>query len=374
MSEMDELRKFIKDEFTNTNSIVESVEKKVCDIVKQVDHNNTRINKLEDYSAADNHRLDKLEYQIELMNQDRLRNNLRLTGLPPAAFERVESAVMQIINVLKLNLVPSEFTAYADQSKYSIIVSFDHQTHKRLFMNALRQRKTLLVEEVFPSTQSNSKIYCNDQLTPYFSKLFQSAWQAKREKQIHSASSTGGRIKIRKNENSKLITVESIQHLTEIIADTSDSSTMETSNANSNGSPRSSQPQQINQNSKNTEASSPAANISHNSAPPPNRDRNSAPHQTTNFRSHSRYPTSNATAPNRENQWNQLHSKHNGRSNHNIKPNYRRQHQDHRRDISISPNQNQPPHKFAGANRSESYQTGRYRHRNYSSHETNHHF
>lgn len=106
MSEIDELRKFIKDEFTNTNSIVESVEKKFCDIVKQVDNNNTRINKLEDYAAADNHRLDKLEYQIELMNQDRLRNDLRLTGLPPVAFERVESAVMQIINVLKLNLAP----------------------------------------------------------------------------------------------------------------------------------------------------------------------------------------------------------------------------------------------------------------------------
>lgn len=105
---------------------------------------------------------------------------------------------MKIIDVLKLELLPSDFVAYSDRNQASIILTFDHQAHKRLFMSALRQRNELLVEEIFTSIRSNSKIYCIDQLTPYFASLFQKACDAKKQKLIYSASSLGDRIKIRK--------------------------------------------------------------------------------------------------------------------------------------------------------------------------------
>lgn len=197
-ADLDQKQSIIKDEFANTNSKIESVNKIISEIKSDVDGHGARISQLESYTTADNHRFDAISLQIEILKQDRLRNNLRLTGLPPVAFDNTINTVMKIIDVLKLELLPSDFVAYSDRNQASIILTFDHQAHKRLFMSALRQRNELLVEEIFTSIRSNSKIYCIDQLTPYFASLFQKAWDAKKQKLIYSASSLGDRIKIRK--------------------------------------------------------------------------------------------------------------------------------------------------------------------------------
>lgn len=360
MSEIDQLRAFIKDEFTNTNSIIESVEKKVTEVVKQVDVHTTRINQLEDFSVADNRRLNTMEYQIELLNQDRLRNNLRLTGLPPIAYERVDNTVMQIIKVLNINLFPSEFTAYSDNKNYCIIVAFDHLSHKRQFMDTLRQRNQLLVEEVFPSIRSNEKIFCNDQLTPYFSQLFRRAWEAKKAKQIHSASSIGGRVKIRTKPNGNLITIESIEHLNEII---SSNTSMETTTDHNNGSPRSDQPQQQNLNSQISQENPPIAHNSTISTEPPQSNRNSVAQQSTTDLN-TRRPLAHNSASNRENQWSQLRNKTNPRHQHHNRQNYRNQHQDNRRALSVSPNQYHQRNNWSKGQRFDSNQYNRFSHRN----------
>lgn len=223
MAELEAIRSIIKEELANTNTKIQSIQTtiddKISGVVDIVESQKERINKLENYSATDNRRIDSIAIQLEFMKQDRLRNNLRLTGLPPQAFERTTNTVMKIIEVLNLDLLPSEFIAYADRNKSSIIMQFDKYAHKRYFMDTLRARNELLVEEILPTAISNSKLYCNDQLTPYFSSIFQKAWLAKKNKQLFSASSLGGRIKVRKNENSIYCVIESEAQLNDIIDD-----------------------------------------------------------------------------------------------------------------------------------------------------------
>lgn len=120
-------------------------------------------------------------------------------------------------DILQLDLLPSDFTVYVDRNKSSLIVSFANHLHKRSVMNALHQRKSLLAEEIYPKIQSNANIYANDQLTPYFAKLFQYAWQAKKEGRIFSASSLGGRIKVKLADNSPVIIIETHHQLDELI-------------------------------------------------------------------------------------------------------------------------------------------------------------
>lgn len=215
--------KLIEDKFAETNKNIENIQStlqnEIADINTNITNHTNRIEKIETEIEAINNdkQLDEIRLQLELIKQDRLRNNIRLTGLPPVAFEDPVDTIMQIESVLKIGLIASDFTAYADRHKSSLIVSFSSHTFKRMFTNELHSRKSLLVEEVFPSIQSNSNIYSNDQLTPYFAKIFQAAWQAKKEGIIYSASSLGGKIKVKVNETSRITIIETEQQLNDLV-------------------------------------------------------------------------------------------------------------------------------------------------------------
>lgn len=223
MENIDQVLQLIEKKFDETNKKIESIQTTlqtdIATIHTDLGQHNDRITSIERdlRSIKESSQIDELKIQIETLKQDRLRNNVRLTGLPPIAFDDPIDTVFGIDSILQLGLIPSDFTAYADRNKSSLIISFGSHSLKRTFMNSLQQRKSLLAEEVFPTLQSNSNIYANDQLTPYFAKLFQAAWQAKKDGQIFSASSLGGRIKVKKCENSPAIIVDTEQQLNEVI-------------------------------------------------------------------------------------------------------------------------------------------------------------
>lgn len=210
MSDINKLTELITKQFEETNKKLESLQTTL-----QTDIATIRT----DLKLQENSQIDEIKIQIETLKQDRLRNNIRLTSLPPEAFEDPTETVFAIDNVLQLSHIPSDFVAYADRHKSSLIISFASYSHKRTFMTSMQQRKSLLVEEVFPSIKSNANIYANDQLTPYFAKLFQTAWQAKKEGQIFSASSLGGRIKVKLNESGPAMPIESLQQFTKLLGE-----------------------------------------------------------------------------------------------------------------------------------------------------------
>lgn len=73
-----------------------------------------------------------------------------------------------------------------------------------------------MVEEVFATT-SNSQIYINEYLTPYFNRLFLIARTAKRDGKLASASSFGGRIRARKSIDDAPILIVSESQLQALI-------------------------------------------------------------------------------------------------------------------------------------------------------------
>lgn len=339
MSELDKIQDFIKQQFANTNSKIETIQttldQKISEIRTDVSEHNDRINKLEIYAATDSHRIDSLSYQLEILKQDRLRNNLRLTGLPPPAFDNIRDTIMKTFGALDLNLLPSDFIAYADRNKSSIILAFHNYAHKRYFIDELRKRNGLLIEEIL-QIQSDSKLFCNDQLSPYFAKIFQMAWQAKKSNQLYSASSVGGRIKVRKTETSTLISIESEAHLCEIIDNIDTTAPVETSTNNENESPHSTplnilKPDQIVQQPIHNETVT-------NSNIHRQMQNNSSTSQP--IQSHTRFsaPSNEHRNTHRTQQYQQMRQK---QYHHNDQPKYKQsyQQQDKRRQIDLSPNQ-----------------------------------
>lgn len=161
----------------------------------KLEEKNHRINNVSDHSAENRQKIEKLEESIEILKQDQLRNNICISGVPADKIMNAitKDIVIAIAKKLGIDLSPS----YPVAKNKFIICNMYNITHKQSLLNKIRVKKSLLVEEVF-GTQSNSQIYLNDHLTPYFNRLFLIARTAKKEGKLASATSNGGKIRARK--------------------------------------------------------------------------------------------------------------------------------------------------------------------------------
>lgn len=104
--------------------------------------------------------------------------------------------VIAIAKALGIELTQTQFTSYAVTNNKFVIAQFHNHKLKQTLINKIRVKKSLMAEEVFGSN-SNSQIYLNDHLTPYYNKLYLLARNAKRDGKLASASSYGGKIRVR---------------------------------------------------------------------------------------------------------------------------------------------------------------------------------
>lgn len=218
----------LEESSTKTNEKIDQLHnalKTEIDSVKtELTAHGSRLDKVESdlVNANSSEKIAELSLQVELLKQDKLRNNIRITGLPQNAFDDPDEAILRIADTLSIDIIPSDYVVYGDRHKSSLIVCFHSFVHKRIMMDAMKKKQSLFVEEIYESVQSNARIYCNDQLSPYFANIFQLAWRAKKDGCIYSATSIGGRIRVKKHENSSLHTIQTEAELIQYIANQMD--------------------------------------------------------------------------------------------------------------------------------------------------------
>lgn len=218
-----ELLKSMEEKHQITNANIESLKTALTNDVEKlrsdVKLHDDRLITVESALKSDKHnnKIEELELEVEILKQDRLRNGIRLTGLPQVSYNDPDDAILRIAETLQIDVIPSDYMAYVDRNNTSIILSFNAYTMKRYFMDAMRSKKSLFVEELCDGTKSNARIYANDQLSPYFAKIFKRAWESKKEGKIHSVSSLGGRIRVQKGNGSSSVTVMTLTQLEGII-------------------------------------------------------------------------------------------------------------------------------------------------------------
>lgn len=138
--DLKKLEALIASKFTETNTNIETstktIKSEIASIRTEIESHADRINKLENAieNTASVNQIDELKIQIEQLKQSHLRNNLRLTGLPQIAFEDPYDTVARIDQLLGIQLLPSDFSCYADKHGSSIIVAFVNHAHKRRAM------------------------------------------------------------------------------------------------------------------------------------------------------------------------------------------------------------------------------------------------
>lgn len=200
-------------------------------VLALAEDNKNRINGVEQQVASvsstvaqNTDRISQLEYTIQSLQQDKLRNNVCISGVPLDDNTDINEAIVRIAATLQVALRAIDFTAYTAANNKLIIVSFNNYTHKQMLLNKIRAKKSLMVEEVFGAIQSNSQIYINVHLTKYFNNLYLMARLAIKQGKLTSATTSGGKIRVRKYEGDIPVIItdqKQLQTIIDMAADTS---------------------------------------------------------------------------------------------------------------------------------------------------------
>lgn len=120
-------------------------------------------------NVTNTNRIEYLEIQMGSLKQDRLKNNICISGVPADIIisNNTSDPVISIAKKLGVDINCSHFSSYAVANNKFIIVCFYNLRHKQSILNKIRVKRSPMVEEVF-THESNSQIYLNDHLTPYF--------------------------------------------------------------------------------------------------------------------------------------------------------------------------------------------------------------
>lgn len=189
---------------SNDNKIkIETVERQVENVSSSVAHNSDKIA--------------NLEYTLQTLQQEKLRNNVCISGVPIDNNTNINQAVIKIAGALQVMLREVDFSAYSIANNKFIIVNFNNYTHKQMLLSKIRIKKSLMVEEVYTTLRSNGQIYINDHLTKYFNNLYLMAREAKKSGKLASATSSGGKIRVRKQVDEVPIIVTDENQLQSII-------------------------------------------------------------------------------------------------------------------------------------------------------------
>lgn len=169
-------------------------------------------------NTDENHskRLTTIESEINVLKQEKLKNNVRISGIPHDCDVDILTLVINIASILEVIITPADFIAYKTKTGNFIIVQFNVVNIKHKLLQNMKLRKSLMLEEIL-DTSSNSQIYLNDQLTPFYANLFKIARKAKSEGKIFNVSSHGGRIKVKKLSSSHAILINDEYQLNMVI-------------------------------------------------------------------------------------------------------------------------------------------------------------
>lgn len=204
-----------KDDLVDIKQQIQSYTNETNEKLSTMDN---KIEKVMSNNASNSSKIEYLEIQLELLKQDRLKNNICVSGVPVDMIidNNTHDPVISIAKKLGVEINNSHFSSYAVANSKFIIVCFYNLRHKQSILNKIRVKRSLMVEEVF-THESNSQIYLNDHLTPYFNKLYLMARNAKKDGKIFSAMSYGGKIRVRKTSNDAPILITHESQLQNII-------------------------------------------------------------------------------------------------------------------------------------------------------------
>lgn len=193
------------------------------------------VNAVESKANDQQEQISLLQANVEILKQDQLKNNVSIAGIPVNLVDGTNSdeVIINIASKVGVELSKGQFTSHTVANNRFVIAQFYDFKHKQMIINQLRLGKKLIVKEIFANASSNdNQIFVNDHLTPYFSKLYLMARNAKKEGKLYTVSSANGKIRVRKHSDDIPISISNESQL-QLLINLESSDSVDLTNENS---------------------------------------------------------------------------------------------------------------------------------------------
>ncbi len=158
--------------------------------------------------------VDSLRTQIDALQSDKLRRNIRITGFSNGQFD-IKKVVHSIGTTLGVGLADSDIEdlyKYNTKQGQHVIVTFGSKTKAEALLNA-RKGKSIYTDEVDLVDMGRRQIYLQEDLTRTTQELLFNARKLKESHGYKFVWSKKGKVYARASETSKAIRIDSLVQL-----------------------------------------------------------------------------------------------------------------------------------------------------------------
>lgn len=207
------LKSFIEKMFEKQEKLITSRVDRITEFMSNLEDKINgmldKIQKLEEDTVAFREELDDLRVTLECERQYGRSKNFIVTSIPYSDKEDISGTIIQLLGAMDITLKREEFTAHRLPAKNGpppvIVQCCTRGTRDFIVRRARKLRPTV---SLISNGMSNTAIYFNDHLTPYFANLMGEAKQIKHQKGYKYIWLNGNKIMLRKDNQSQAIKVE----------------------------------------------------------------------------------------------------------------------------------------------------------------------
>jgi hypothetical protein len=206
------------------NNKIEDVQKHVTSITEELKIYKEKVIKLEKIIENKERAIESLESRVMSLEQYSRKNNIEIIGVDKTKEENLEQIFEVICNKLKLTDVSREDIETIhripniNSRKESIIVQLKSRNVREKILSKRKTeiRNSDIVGRSNSPTQDSS-IYIRENQSKEFKKLFWDVKTIARENGFKFIWSKNGKILIRKNENSRIIQIHSVNEIKSMV-------------------------------------------------------------------------------------------------------------------------------------------------------------
>ncbi|KAH6928591.1 hypothetical protein HPB50_017335 [Hyalomma asiaticum] len=160
----------------------------------------------------------KLSCRIEELEQYQRSNNIEIKGIPlegePLTIvSQTAALIKEEVSEADIDICHRVPTARIDQA--NIIVRFVRRTKRNAFLSKAKKAK---IDAGALGFQSPSKVFVNKHLTRYGKRLLGAAVERKKELRWRFVWTAGGKVFVRKDENSPVVRIASMEDVEKMTA------------------------------------------------------------------------------------------------------------------------------------------------------------
>lgn len=204
-TEMNVTLKFLSSQYDDFLRKVTRIEKENKTLKKQNEELNTR--------------LEVVENEINMQQQQRIKDYITIHGIPHKSNENLKAVIIETVkatrtNITEENILSCRRMTTPNTTKTAIIVAkLDKYETKTIIQQNFKNNGPITMKQITPNINPAFEarlIYINDYLTNHTRQLYELAKQLKKKYKLRYAWTKDGKVFIRKNENSRILRIKNI--------------------------------------------------------------------------------------------------------------------------------------------------------------------